>query len=971
MEEQRILCEGREKEFQMCGEYIEKYNPEQSFIFNLYGEGGIGKTVVTQELYRNYEDYIVDRHMGIKTVYVNASGCFSIPELLLRLRMSLGDDPYDFEKFDIMYELFYDASEYVKLKRINEFTTSENRNPAGLILDFAINEMEKDYASLRKSNVRDPLVDFIKFTGPILDRIPVASILEWIKNNGEFKKYSGIVEEIIKSKGIFKEEKKLIQFFWEAVTDTKNNPLSPFLFFIDNFQNGPLDMNQSFRFQNLDVFFELIRRFPAFWFISSRNVLASHRDTNFIEYELKGLDADAAKRIIQKTKGADKIINLENVAANILNLSNENIIEDNGQRLELYSPIIIQILCQVLAKEIEKTRENHPEQNKFEISPEIFSDIPERSALTYYYEMGKTSVDLDCFHILSCADVWDDYTLTVLKEKLQFYLLNTRHILAQDSMTELLGDNSIKLHDRIAESLRESANNRVRFDVYEIMYEAFLEIQQTSPILEEGVLRNFFVFSREYCRNLNLGTYKYRKRKPYTSYAVFYKAFLKSIEILKERISEAMIDIYWNVVREFSDIAIKCNVKDLDEVTEAYHKLGIIVYDAGDSKKAEKIDNEFLLFAENAENKYGETIAANALAVDYSANHLYREAYKYGKRSLEVALSAIYEIAEASDTEFLKRVYEIYYKYLRLPQSDDEHNVEHVENHENVIKDYAELIQRIRDIEKGHSAHKAKEIWQKMLVTRGNIPWYFLEDPMLKKEKAIYSLAYGQDTYYLRRCYYGEEDSRTLQSYHNQGVYLMKYAEYCDIGDICDSSIDIRKSFAEAKRIFTKAYEIRKKVLKVSLNISKDQYFQEISDRVNAEELSFLNVFNRSTIESFFEEGYDNCPAAALESLQYKSNACYLLSQKTEDFEIRDAELDEAIRLSDRIVVARSFLFGPYHRKTLESMRYSAEYYWAKGETDMAEKRIRYAFGHLNKEQISDEQYEEYKQMLMIITDEK
>ena len=970
MEKQRILCEGREKELQLCGEYIEKYNPEQSFVFILYGEGGIGKTIVTQELYRNYEEYISDRHMGIKTVYVNASGCFSIPALLLRLRMSLGDDPYDFEKFDIMYELFYDASEYVKLKRMNEFTTSENRNLAGLILDFVMNEMDKDFASLRRSTVRDPLVDFIKFTGPILDRIPIENILDWIKKSNKLKKCSGIVEEIIKSKGIFKEEKKLIELFWEAVTDTNSNPLSPFLFFIDNFQNGSLEMSQSFCFQNLDAFFELIRRFPAFWFVSSRNVLAYRADENFIEYELKGLNADAAKRIIQKTWGADKITNLENVEANILSLSNENVIEENGHQLELYSPIIIRILCQVLAKEIEKAQGNHLEQKGFEISPEIFSDVPEQSALTYYYEMGKTSVDLDCFHVLSCADIWDDYTLTVLKEKLQFYLLNTRHILAQDSMTELLGDNSIKLHDRIAEALRESANNRIRFDVYEIMYEAFLEIQQTSPILEEGVLRNFFVFSREYCRNLALGVYKYRRKEAYSSYTFFYKAFLKSIEILKERISEAMIDIYWNVVREFSAIAVKCRTKKLDEVTEAYHKLGIVVYNAGDSKKAEKIDNEFLSFAEDAEDKYGEAIASNALAVDYSANRLYGEAYKYGKRSLEVALRVIFEIAETSDTEFLERVYEIYFKYLQLPQSD-EPNIEYVENHEIIIKENAEFIQRIRDIEKGNSIYKAKEIWEKMLITRGNIPWYFLEDPMLKKEKAKYSLSYGQDTYCLRRYYYGEEDSRTLQSYHNLGVYLMKYAEYCDTGDICDYSIDVRKSFSKAKEIFTKAYEIRKRVLKISLNISKEQYFQEIADKVNAEELGFLDVFDRSTIENFFEEGYDNCPAAALESLQYKSNACYLLSKKAVDLKTKDEELNEAVRLSDRIIVARSLLFGPYHRKTLESMRYSAEYYWAKGERETAEKRIRYAFGHLKENQISDEQYEEYKRMLMIITDKK
>ena len=124
--------------------YIEKYIPQKSFIFNLHGEGGIGKTVVTQEMYKNYLQYITECHMGIKAIYINASGCFSIPALLLRLRMSLGNDMYDFEKFDVMYELIFDASEYVKLKRMMEITTPQDQNLANFILDFTIKEINRD-----------------------------------------------------------------------------------------------------------------------------------------------------------------------------------------------------------------------------------------------------------------------------------------------------------------------------------------------------------------------------------------------------------------------------------------------------------------------------------------------------------------------------------------------------------------------------------------------------------------------------------------------------------------------------------------------------------------------------------------------------------------------------------------------------------------------------------------------------------
>ena len=231
-------------------------------------------------------------------------------------------------------------------------------------------------------------------------------------------------------------------------------------------------------------------------------------------------------------------------------------------------------------------------------------------------------------------------------------------------------------------------------------------------------------------------------------------------------------------------------------------------------------------------------------------------------------------------------------------------------------------------------------------------------------------MPYGQDRYFLRKFYYGADNPGTLQSYHNTGVYLMKYAQYCDSEKIHDDSSNIVEAFSMSKVIFSRAYEMRRKALKASPNIGRDQYFEEIEMRAENENISFSDVFDKGTIERFLEDGYDNCPSGALESLQYKSNVCYLLSQKGEDTEQKEQELNEAIWLSDRISVARSILLGPHHRKTLESMRYSAEYYWAKGEKEAAEKRIRYAFGFLDEKQVSDRQYKEYKELLDIITDE-
>ena len=51
-------------------------------------------------------------------------------------------------------------------------------------------------------------------------------------------------------------------------------------------------------------------------------------------------------------------------------------------------------------------------------------------------------------------------------------------------------------------------------------------------------------------------------------------------------------------------------------------------------------------FAEIEGNIYGIANASNAVAFDYSANHLYAESFNYGKKSLNTALEGIRCIAE-------------------------------------------------------------------------------------------------------------------------------------------------------------------------------------------------------------------------------------------------------------------------------------------------------------------------------------
>lgn len=992
-----VICRGREQELEQLREWIDQYSPQESLLINLYGRGGIGKTVLTEKLYKEYGESVKKESQHAEVIYINASGCFTIPELLFLLRMELknkrfgrGRRRYDFEKFDTMFELCYDASRFIQEKNVQKLiqkasvndTESKNYtitasmeensgNLAELLLEPLAKSIADIFSALNiKVELAEKFVEAADVAGPIIDRIPIVALISnlrgVIKDREKRNKYIAILQDIRNAQGLFRQERKLVEYFVDAVFS--NSEERAFYFFIDNFQNPEYQNVQrgEFSFQNIGRLLEMFKNCPALWFISSRNPLPENENHVAYKLKLQGLQREAAVDIIENVPDAVKLNenNRDEIIANILkvaqdtgdNQDNDNT-EEKGIR---YSPIILDILCQVLEKEIENTKKRALNAAEYTVSPNLFGEVRDNSALAYYFEMGKNAVELDCFHILSCADVWDEKTLSILRNKIQLYLLNTKYILAADSMTEVVGNRSIKLHDEITNALRNSVNNRIRYDVYSIMYKAFLEIQETAPILDEGVLRNFFEFARAYCENIRNSTYDYLNLDAFDAYTSYYEAFRNSIKKMNERISEGMIDIYWAVVREYRLNATKCNVNDLRPVYDAYHDLGIVVYDSGDSKKASEIDAEYLEFVKEANDVHALAKALNALAYDLSANHLYSQAYIHGKDSLKVAMDGVHHFAEEKENEIAGRLYEFYNQFFMLPENNTDICQQ---GNENVIKQNSDLLNTIYTIPEDEDNVIIKRLWEQILMTRGNIPWYFIEDKESRVKYGRFALDYGTTTYLLRKYYYGADNPKTLQSFHNTGAYLLKYAEYCSYGTITDLSLNLSDAFVSAANIFNEAFQKRQNALKKLPRVDKEKYFLNLEETLSKEIPGFLEIYSIEEIDECYKGDLAECPNEALESLQYQSYSYYMLSKIQENKANAESFLQKAMFLSDKVTIARSIVLGPCHRKTLESMRYSAEYYFAAGFKEKAGIRIRYAFKHLRGNQISTEQYEEYSRL--------
>lgn len=981
---------GRGTEIEKFREVVENHNWSETEVFNIHGRGGIGKTMLVKELYNLVIDMDISKENLVHQFYLNASDCYSVSILLLRLRMALNEQEmrYDFTKFDLMYHFYYDSSVFIHELQINDINPKASFKEKVKKIDSSIRENK----ITNIGNVASHIVaiglaagETISKNLPLLSQVPLPQLIELIAKDVQNEKKQNQYRELILEVGdsylnSFEKGQKLMCYFVEAVNTSDIHRSYKNVIFLDNFQNEG-------RMRDLNIILDrdgLINKLSALWIFSTRDKI-NYEAGHYEELPVDTLDETACENLILKCE-------------NIHHLEEQNkkeVIERIKQTTRAY-PLNLVVAIEVLKKQIAKEMERVPGQENYKIDVDRFVDMgDDYKKLAFYFEMGKSDIELDCFHALSCMEVWDNYTLTVLKKGIGIYLLNTKNILSNDSLVEEVSGKSLKLHEEIKDNLFDSFNNRIKFDVFEIMHEAFIDIQEKEPIADVEVLYKFFYFTSQFCEGMINGRHKHLNSTAVAEFKRFYNAFRKSEKLFKNSGNQVVfepyfIDLYVEIVNAYISIAEMSG--DYEEVAEAHKSkldLGIVLYEAGDSQKAERVDREYLDISRKMYEQYGNALnysfALNAVGVDFSANRKYEEALKLGILSIEIAVEALEEhINETQDDRFVQELLKYYNVF------DSSLSSEQISNY-----DKEKMAGILSELKQEDDRNSLKQLFERILVNRGNIPWYYINNIQEVQKKWQYAVRYGEVTYELRRMYFGEKQTDTLKSYHNCGAYLMKCYELAWEDKIQIENADYEENFREAITIFKNAFYLRCESLEKRADV-KGKYEEIAKLLVKSNDVDYPQIYTANDLEALLpRKGLNqdigkmiksgeicrdddrymnymllNCHNDALESLQYLSNAYYCLARVQNNEEDKQRLLKKAIVYGNQATLARMIAIGPKHRKTLESLFYTGIYLKECGNALDARNRVQLAYKSLDSSKVSLEHREKYKRFLNVLEED-
>lgn len=927
-------------------------SPGISSVLNVYGIGGVGKT----RLLRHFADKTLKRKAegsALQCIYIDTSGYNNYIEVLHTIRKNLKsvrNKPEDFRnlffEFDTVYTLFYDSKSVEETDDTPLIKLLLSQTLLGLpvgSLAAALIESLQNGAPISAASAGVAVIT------AIIDHLPglVSEIWKKHRRTVDEDRVRKQLEEINKNLGSeYERQRYMLSSFIKAAREIAD--LNPMVIMLDNLQAegdyGRLLRDYTWLMGNRGM----IASLPALYVLGGRDSVEYYLEPlirkDRLHYneklELKGVTFEDICLFYQEQCGlaienSEVVYRMLNVAATEKDDMNNKI---EGKIAALEGKSFLPIYMSMAADYYNQVKEQKARRGaKGPVTAEELGALDEKDQLSYFFEINLSEIKRDVFYILSCIEVWEEKWFQLVKERFNNYLLSAVHVLCSFSSLEALDDNKMKIHDRVRESLYNSAHNQIKTDVEEWIFLYFLHMQNIYHA--EGIR-----FAREpkVVEDLGeLGVYAYVgmnyiegiKKKEHERFTCesamryFQQAFSKSIILYEseERVNDQIIDILNFLANRTEKI-----LPDSEYEVE-YRRRLTLMYSY--SNKFSNALKESIKLLQTCQQRVDEAPAAgrsfsnyiqvcsdrndayNGLGYDYGDFWRYQKAAENGFLSVQEQYQLMRE-AEQYIWFDLPKEREAYEYLLDIcAWGQYEWDEDKLEENAAILKESTYY----KECEEG----KNNGMIRRYLKARGNIPWYYLRLP--KEDRAKYAgfepVRFGEQTFRLRKAFYGL-DAFTLRSWHNISVYLKGERRY-----------------KEALKVSDTVYDAAKKHLKNNKWAEKNL---EQSEKKIAS-LKALGLIDADRIDRAFEEYrellfYDSL---ILEILQYHSNYNLLVGREKNDKVERKEYIERALREGEAAVVLRYICRNENDDALLTSWSYLASYYYARDNVPEEEKKDR------------------------------
>ena len=960
------------------------------YMLNIYGGAGTGKSTLANRLHKNVNS-------DFKSIFVDVSDCYDESKVLAKLAQAFKNKELvkkELLKFEILYQYCYgDLSDLDKNigkdKPTYDLDAESLANKVVEFKDKVIKSIVKvkdgDGKDTKSINVTESLSKLAPLVSSASKVFKIGDIISELttlyKDYTHFKKLKEILSDIAEKIGNEREIKTALrEYFIDGVKNKVKNGYKGIVIFLDNYRvkvNDEITRDATWLTATNNG---LLKNIGALWVICGRDTfpwneiprqeinligLGKEAGFNYIknkcyyrkgDYELNIDYKEYKAENSEKLKCPELIKKIE-VLEKILSICSVRSLQAEGMQ-SVYLPYKLNLATNHYLKLRDKDQ-------IAEITKEHFADLDtDEEFVGYYFYMDLTDQLLTAFQILSCIETWDEQWIELIKTKFDNYLLSAHYLLKSKTSVEEVGNGIIKLHEAIKEALYKNADNRIKHDIQQFVFNRFLtyNFEESKYDIGEiaiycGLSLDYIIFLKSEKKEFKAEYKKFNDvfekiRRHFNNAKYVSPEFIAEFNIILTKI-EKIFDIKGEISGKLSSEYIR---KCLD-LADLY----TYIYDAKNARKREKeaislAKKRLELTLEHMHEKFESHNllhkCMNAFAYDSSLFWEYGDAAKYGfegvieqykllKKYIE---HLIVSLKDDSINDCLKKVLLAYGENSTILSSEfATEEAESILPYEDLVKSLSILSKKEKEEALKKKLSLLKDILSNLDNLRGNFPWYYLrlEDLVSKLEilvpedkyeevKGEYEsiltsigdfkpISYGIKTYLLRKALHDAIDSkekpyysaRSLQSYHNIAVYCFKSGE---LEQAYQYGVE-----ACLRRIQTLNRE------------NKDNLTESQSVRLNKELSEVLRKVGLPEYRSniLLEENL-----SSLESISYLGDYCLHLYHKEKNIEYLHIAKEKLYQ----VFLTRFVRFGFNNSGTLDAYCRLAGVYYSLREHDVSEK---------------------------------